>query len=297
MQIGQDLNGDNFGDYFGTSVSLNSDGTVLSVGADEYIKVFKNINDVWQQIGSKINGEGDNDGFGSSISLNNNGTILAAGAGWNNDNGEYAGHARVYRYYEDDWQQIGTDIDGEAAGDIFGISVSLNDAGSVLAVGARGNDGNGANSGHVRVFTNNSDHWEQIGEDINGESEGDWSGNAVGLNSNGSIVSIGAWRNNDNGDFAGQVRVFSYPLTGIKKVDNKLNLSIYPNPTKAEVNIDFSDKSIKNLIITDITGKQIFEKKLVSKNERIDLSNFENGLYIIIIQTVKEVLTTKIIKR
>ena len=44
------------------------------------------------------------------------------------------------------------DINGEAQGDQSGYSVSLSADGSVLAIGAINNDGNGHNSGHVRVF-------------------------------------------------------------------------------------------------------------------------------------------------
>ena len=50
------------------------------------------------------------------------------------------------------WQQIGVDIDGEVAGDLAGFSVSLSADGSWLAIGARSNNDNGVNSGHVRVF-------------------------------------------------------------------------------------------------------------------------------------------------
>ncbi len=48
--------------------------------------------------------------------------------------------------------QIGADIDGEAAGDKSGTSVSFSSDGTTLAIGAYGNDGNGADSGHVRVY-------------------------------------------------------------------------------------------------------------------------------------------------
>ena len=49
--------------------------------------------------------------------------------------------------------QLGADIDGEAAGDLSGYSVSLSADGSRLAIGARNNAGNGGSSGHVRVFS------------------------------------------------------------------------------------------------------------------------------------------------
>ena len=40
--------------------------------------------------------------------------------------------------------QIGSDIDGEAAGDHSGLSVSLSSDGTIIAVGAPDNDGTGA---------------------------------------------------------------------------------------------------------------------------------------------------------
>ncbi|MCD4794325.1 MAG: T9SS type A sorting domain-containing protein [Bacteroidales bacterium] len=57
-----------------------------------------------------------------------------------------------------------------------------------------------------------------------------------------------------------------------------------------------SGLNIQKLIISDITGKQLFEKITIKQNETIDLSNFENGIYIISIQTDKEIFTTKIVK-
>ena len=48
--------------------------------------------------------------------------------------------------------EVGADIDGEAADDESGWSVSLNSTGNVVAIGAPFNDGNGDNSGHVRVY-------------------------------------------------------------------------------------------------------------------------------------------------
>ena len=49
--------------------------------------------------------------------------------------------------------QLGSDIDGEAAGDYFGTSVSMNSAGDRVAIGAMYNDGTGTNAGHVRVLS------------------------------------------------------------------------------------------------------------------------------------------------
>ena len=62
---------------------------------------------------------------------------------------------RIYQYSTDNWYQIGDDIDGEAAQDQSGWSVSLSEDGGKVAIGAIYNDGNNgssSHSGHVRVY-------------------------------------------------------------------------------------------------------------------------------------------------
>ena len=50
------------------------------------------------------------------------------------------------------WAKLGQDIDGEAAWNRSGTSVSLSSDGSTIAIGASKNRGNGSKSGHVRVY-------------------------------------------------------------------------------------------------------------------------------------------------
>ena len=50
------------------------------------------------------------------------------------------------------WTQVGQDIDGEAASDQSGRSVSMSSDGTRVAIGAPYNDANGSSAGHVRVF-------------------------------------------------------------------------------------------------------------------------------------------------
>jgi hypothetical protein len=106
------------------------------------------------------------------------------------------------------WVQLGDDIDGEAAGDYSGISVSLAAGGDIVAIGAYGNDGNGVDSGHVRVFGWNGTTWVQLGDDIDGEAAGDYSGISVSLAAGGDIVAIGAYGNDGNGAGSGHVRTY-----------------------------------------------------------------------------------------
>ncbi|MEA3452601.1 MAG: BspA family leucine-rich repeat surface protein, partial [Bacteroidota bacterium] len=78
-----------------------------------------------------------------------------------------------------------------------------------------------------------------------------------------------------------------------------LGISIYPNPTSGKLTIKNEQLIINNLEITDITGKTIFNSQFSTLNSQleIDLSSFESGIYLISIQTDKEIFTTKIIKK
>jgi hypothetical protein len=112
-----------------------------------------------------------------------------------------------------DWTQLGSDLDGEAAGDYFGYIVSLSSDGKTVAVSGTLNDeGNVSNRGHVRVFTYNdvSSSWVQKGLDIDGDAAGDLLGYGLSLSSDGNTVAIGALHNDANGTSSGLVRVYGY---------------------------------------------------------------------------------------
>ena len=79
------------------------------------------------------------------------------------------------------WFQIGLEIHGEDIYDHSGYSVSINDSGNIIAIGSPDNDGNGSNSGHVRIYNWNGTSWNQIGQDIDGEAYEDHSGRSVSL--------------------------------------------------------------------------------------------------------------------
>ena len=225
-QIGQDIDGLTQDDELGYSVSLNSLGNILAVGAPHdntypsntylnsqttgagAVRVYEKINGIWSQLGQTIYAEAQSDYFGGALSLSSDGSILAIGAKFNDDSGIDAGHVRIFENIGGTWIQIGQDIDGEAANDESGTSVSLSSDGSIVAIGAPTNDGNGFMSGHVRVFENIFGVWIQIGQDINGEAIDDFFGYKVSLSSNGNIVAIGGPNNDGNGSYSGHVRIY-----------------------------------------------------------------------------------------
>jgi len=137
------------------------------------------------------------------------------------------------------WKQVGNNINQENSNDVHGHSISLSSDGKIVAIGAIQNDGNGTDSGHVRVYqySDNSDIWTQMGKDIEGEAFFDSSGWAVSLSSDGNIVAIGSPNNSVNGFNQGVVRVYQYFANSNKWT--KLGQDIY-----GEAEYDFSGKSL-----------------------------------------------------
>ncbi|MFY0690209.1 MAG: cadherin domain-containing protein [Cyclobacteriaceae bacterium] len=218
MQVGTDIDGEAAGDNSGWSVSLSADGKTVAIGAiyndgtatnAGHVRVYENNAGSWMQVGNDIDGEAADDELGYSVSLSADGQTLAIGARYNDGTDSNAGHVRVYENIASNWTQVGNDIDGEAAGDQFGYSVSLSSNGQTLAIGAMQNDGTSNNAGHVQVYENNVGTWTQIGNDIDGEAGGDNMGWSVSLSADGQTLAIGAYRNDGNGNAAGHVRVYS----------------------------------------------------------------------------------------
>jgi hypothetical protein len=223
-QMGADIDGEAAGDKSGYSVSLSSDGKIVAIGAPYndgngnsnagHVKVYQWSDPSWNQMGADIDGEAAGDNSGWSVSLSSDGKIVAIGGIYNDGSENNAGHVRVYQWNDPSWNQMGADIDGEAAGDNSGWSVSLSSDGKIVAIGARNNDGSGNNAGHVKVYQWSDPSWNQMGADIDGEAAGDLSGFSVSLSSDGKIVAIGAPYNHGNGKSnAGHVKVYKWNET------------------------------------------------------------------------------------
>ena len=233
QQLGEDIDSEYRGGFSGHSVSLSSDGNRVAIG-EPYsggneihlyrsgrVRVYQWSGSSWTQIGQDILGESISDQSGWSVSLSSDGSILAIGTRFaeRDIQGNPAGHVRVYKLSSSSgWQQLGEDIVGETGSDLSGSSVSLSSDGSRVAIGSPNTDGvisiDGVQiernlQGQVRVYQLSGSSWTQLGEDIDGEDEGDQSGYSVSLSSDGSRVAIGA-PYNDGGDgfFNGHVRVY-----------------------------------------------------------------------------------------
>jgi hypothetical protein len=230
IQKGADIDGEAAWDYSGWSVSM-PDASTVAIGAPEnngngtaagHVRIYAWNGTSWQQKGADIDGNAALELSGESVSMPDANTV-AVGAHLNDGNGSDAGHVRIYSWNGTAWIQKGADIDGEAAEDWSGRSVSMPDANTV-AIGAPENNGNGSNSGHVRIYSWNGASWQQKGMDIDGEAAGDWTGRSVSM-PDAHTVAIGAYQNDGNGIDAGHVRIFDLcgtMDTTITRVDSML---------------------------------------------------------------------------
>ena len=214
--IGDDINGEAFGDNFGVSVAMSADGNRIAIGAlyntnsAGHVRVYSWNGTAWTQTGTDIDGEADGDQSGYSVAMSADGNRIAIGAYDNDGNGSNAGHVRVYSWNGTAWTQTGTDIDGEAAGDWLGYSVAMSTDGNRIAIGGIRNDGSDNNAGHVRVYSWNGTTWTPTGTDIDGEAAGDEFGSSVAMSADGNRIAVGAPNNDGTGDYAGHVRVYSW---------------------------------------------------------------------------------------
>ena len=201
VQVGNDIDGENPGDWSGHSTALSSNGAVVAIGAPfnngggsdaGHVRVYFNAGGGWEQRGSDLDGSAAGYQFGFAVSLSADGNILAVGANRADGvNGGNSGRVYVFQWISNTWQRLGSMLDGAGALDEFGNSVALSDSGTILAVGAWGNDAGGSNAGHVRVFAWTGTDWTQRGNNLLGSSPGDQFGNSVSLSSDGSIVACG----------------------------------------------------------------------------------------------------------
>jgi hypothetical protein len=206
-------------------ISMSSDGTRVAIGASEndgssgsgsaagHVRVYSESGGTWTQVGGDIDGEAAGDWSGVSVSMSSDGTRVAIGASWNDgtsgSTSDNRGHVRVYSESGGTWTQVGGDIDGEAAGDAAGRTVSMSADGTRVAIGATEND---ANRGHVRVYSESGGTWTQIGGDIDGEDALDNSGVSISMSPDGTRVAIGATQNDGSSgsdSYAGHVRVYT----------------------------------------------------------------------------------------
>jgi hypothetical protein len=217
-KMGADIDGEAGNDGSGRSIAISSDGNIVAIGTPNngasssrkgQVRVYQYSSSSWTQIGADIDGGTLYEESGTAVAISSDGTTVAIGAPhYSNGNGNSSGQVRVYQYSSSTWTKLGADINGEAESDVSGSSVAISSDGSVVAIGAPGNDGGGNSSGQVRVYQYSNSTWAKIGADIDGSAAIDQAGTSVAISSDGSIVAIGAPQTNWMGSDKGFVKLY-----------------------------------------------------------------------------------------
>ncbi|MGI8892936.1 MAG: T9SS type A sorting domain-containing protein, partial [Bacteroidia bacterium] len=84
-------------------------------------------------------------------------------------------------------------------------------------------------------------------------------------------------------------------ITSIPNVSNSVtDIKVYPNPARQSFTVEYTQENF-DLIITDLTGRYIYEQKNISGKTQIDSKDFTSGIYFIHISNGKNNLNTKLI--
>ena len=198
-QIGSDINCISGRDYFGTSVSISGDGSVVAIGASGtnstnsgYVSVFENVSGVWTQVGNNLYGSTD-DCFGSYVSLSNNGSMITVSGGENLCNASWGdGYVRIYENISGTWTQIGNEI--EIISTLGVLITEISSDSSMVFISAQSPwywFGQTWWTPYVTVFEKNLGVWTQVGTSVFS------SGNKISISNNGiKLATIGDYNVN-----------------------------------------------------------------------------------------------------
>lgn len=194
-------------DYFGRSIAIASGFVVVGAdldgdnGSSSGAAYIYNLS-TGDQVAKLLPNDGAaNDWFGLSVAVSNN--IVVVGAYGDDDNGGGSGSVYLFNVFGANQLMKLLPNDG-APGDSFGISVAID--GDTIAVGAYGDDVNGANSGSVYIFSASTG--AQIVKIVPADgATDDRFGWCVALDS--GLVAIGARQADDNGFHSGSAYVYN----------------------------------------------------------------------------------------
>jgi hypothetical protein len=141
-----------------------------------------------------------------------------------------------------------------------------------------------------------SQSWNQIGNDIDGEASDDYSGTSVSLSSDGNAVAIGAKYNDANGPERGHVRVFEFGLvSGVNEEDLVNEIQLHPNPSSGIFTINVPDQTNIQSSVFDALGKLVTTSS-EKGSFNLNLSDMPVGIYTLRLDTESGTVTKKLLR-
>ncbi len=91
------------------------------------------------------------------------------------------------------------------------------------------------------------------------------------------------------------VIVTAHVSTALNKITDNSSVSVYPNPTRGEINFNADNADIKSIEILDIQGRIIYRNAYKSPTVKLNLDNLSSGIYYTKVQTTKGVKVDKLV--
>nr|WP_321412627.1 hypothetical protein [uncultured Allomuricauda sp.] len=168
-------------------------------------------------------GEAPGNQRGRAVQINGSGAIVAISSPFVDVPYENAGEVKVYQRNKGyQWTQLGNTIVGMEPDELFGSSLSINQKGDVLAIGAPFNSKAAYYAGQVRVYKLSGGRWSPLGNVLNGEFANDIFGSSVQLNAKGDRLAVSAPFNDIGGEDSGCVKVYELGKEGWKLLGRPL---------------------------------------------------------------------------
>lgn len=200
--LGQVIQGECENCRLGSVIDISNDGNLLAIGESRYkeqgsvigrLSVYRLEGEQWVN-DQTFKGNAYNERFGYSCDISGNGEYLAIGS-YNYIDSSSIGVGRVvtYKRTNDTWILNGQNLlSPDSFGTYFGYSVSINEDGNSLIVGApfTGPTKDGRAEGAAYIYKLENSIWKLEDDAIRGLA-GDFLGSAVRINPNGNVVAIG----------------------------------------------------------------------------------------------------------
>jgi hypothetical protein len=88
----------------------------------------------------------------------------------------------------------------------------------------------------------------------------------------------------------------TFTITGIPYRPENSKIRVYPNPVSDELKIELDGTSLKSISLSDINGKNVYQKNTDGQSEIIDFRTLKTGAYILSISANNEKTSQIIIK-
>jgi len=98
------------------------------------------------------------------------------------------------------------------------------------------------------------------------------------------------------GTLRGGLSYYNYDSTAVDISSDNFNFQdiyLYPNPTKSIVYVDLANQQLKYIDVLSVDGKLLMQ----SKDNQIDMHDFENGIYFFEIITEQGRFVKKVLKQ